>query len=465
MAAPTEQDDVPKSAVPLADLSVLDKALKGDDEALARCVRSLRPADVGRDLSRRTADAGRRIVLAADDRRGSTMLRAAHPGVAAKIVSQLPPEAAGRLLAHMPTEPRTAILTALEEPDRVRLEGGLMPDERSFFESVLRQKETAVAHVMTPRFWAGDHRDTIGAALDRLKAEGENIEVAANLYVTASNKLIGVVPLREAAVHDRAATLESVMTPDPISLPPDADRGDAAEILQTHNFLSLPIADSDNRLVGVVRVDDVLDAALERSATGMLNQGGVAGKVAAKEPYFLTPISKVVRSRITWLVLLFVAETLTGTVLRHFEDELQRVVALSFFVPLLIGTGGNAGSQTVSTVIRALALGEVRVTDVWRVLGKEVTTGVILGVLLAAVAYVRALMWGVGSDLALCVSITILVVCTWANLVGAIIPITAEKLKIDPTVVSGPMITTLVDASGLFIYLTIAHWTVAALAH
>lgn len=163
-------------------------------------------------------------------------------------------------------------------------------------------------------------------------------------------------------------------------------------------------------------------------------------------------------------MLLFVAETLTGYVLRHFEDELARVVALSFFVPLLIGTGGNAGSQTVSTIIRALALGEVRTTDVLRVMAKEVTTGLVIGVLLAGIAFGRALMWGVGSDLAACVATTILVVCVWANLVGAVIPITAQKLRIDPTVVSGPLITTLVDASGLFIYLTIAQLMIAELA-
>jgi magnesium transporter len=162
-------------------------------------------------------------------------------------------------------------------------------------------------------------------------------------------------------------------------------------------------------------------------------------------------------------VLLFVAETATGTVLRYFEDELAKVVALSFFVPLLIGTGGNAGSQTVSTIIRALALGEVQLRDVWRVVGREVSAGVLLGLLLGVIAFGRALLWGVHGDLAVCVAITILAVCTWANTVGALIPILAQKLGIDPTVVSAPLITTLVDASGLFIYFSVAHLTIAQL--
>jgi magnesium transporter len=150
-------------------------------------------------------------------------------------------------------------------------------------------------------------------------------------------------------------------------------------------------------------------------------------------------------------------------VLRYFEDELAKVVALSFFVPLLIGTGGNAGSQTVSTIIRALALGDVRVRDVFRVIRREVSAGVLLGVLLGVIAFFRALLWGVDHDLALCVAITILAVCTWANAVGATIPLVAQRLGIDPTVVSAPLITTLVDASGLFIYFTVAHLMIAQL--
>lgn len=426
-------------------------------------LKKLRPADVGRDLSRRSKHDGAMILAAADDRRAAAILRSAHHGVAARLVSELEPVRAGNVLARLPTELRTAVLASLEPKQQEELEKGLSPEAHAFMHWTRSFPEGSVARVLSQAIWRVEQGATVGAALALLKAGGDSIEVAPNLYVTAEGKLVGVLALREAAVADPAVTVDSLMTRSPIAVRDSMELSAAAEIIQTHDFLSLPAIDAEGKLMGAVRVDDLLDAALEKAGTGILNQGAVSGKVAGAVPYFQVALHKVVRSRITWLILLFVAETLTGTVLRAFEDELAKVVALSFFVPLIIGTGGNAGSQTVSTIIRALALGEVRPSDVWRVLGKEVLTGVVLGVLLGGIAFGRAQMWGVGPQLGLCVAITIFVVCVWANLVGSVIPLAAHALKIDPTVVSGPMITTLVDASGLFIYLSVAHLTITAL--
>jgi magnesium transporter len=154
--------------------------------------------------------------------------------------------------------------------------------------------------------------------------------------------------------------------------------------------------------------------------------------------------------------LLFVAETFTGTVLRYFESELAAVVALSFFIPLLIGTGGNAGSQTVTTIIRSLALGEIRLRDAWKVFAREMSTGVVIGLLIGAVAFGRALLWGSSMPLAITVSISVLVICSWSTTIGSLIPIMAHRLRIDPAVLSAPLIATLVDATGLVIYFSIA---------
>jgi magnesium transporter len=177
---------------------------------------------------------------------------------------------------------------------------------------------------------------------------------------------------------------------------------------------------------------------------------------AHEKPYFENPVQRVVRKRVVWLLLLFVGGTMTSAVLRYYEGALAEVVALSFFIPLLIGTGGNAGAQTVMTIIRSLTLGEVAVKDAARVLAREAGTGFALGLLIGAAAFVQARVAGATSTLALTVAITMVTICIWSTTVGSMVPLVASRFGIDPTVLSAPLIATLVDATGLIIYFTIA---------
>ncbi len=464
MSGPGPGDEELHSAVPVPDLTRIDRALRDGTEACKAAVKIVRPADLGRDLSRRSPAESRALLDAIDDRRGAAMLRAAHPAVAATLLAGIDPKRAIHLLGFMPTDDEVAILGHLDDDQRKKIEQGYAPHEKADIDRLLAHPESAVGRLMTTKIWSCPLSATAAEAMEILRANADEIEVAVNCYVTDEGRLVGVIPLRGLSIAEPTLPVAQLMTPEPIAVREDATRGDAAEIVNTHDFLSLPIIDKAGKLIGAVRVDDLLGAALAQVGTGILNQGGVAGTIAGRAPYFLTPILRTVRSRITWLILLFVAETATGTVLRYFDDELAKVVALSFFVPLLIGTGGNAGSQTVSTIIRALALGEVRVGDVLRVVRREVTAGLLLGLLLGTIAFFRALLWGVDYDLAICVAVTILAVCTWANAVGAAIPLAAQRFGIDPTVISAPLITTLVDASGLFIYFTVARLMIASLS-
>jgi magnesium transporter len=220
-----------------------------------------------------------------------------------------------------------------------------------------------------------------------------------------------------------------------------------------YDLETLPVVDEHHTLLGVITVDDVIDV-LEEEATEDIQRLG--GAEPLEGSYLSTGVLTITRKRISWLLLLFITESLTGTVLRHFENELHSAVALAFFVPLLIGTGGNAGSQTTSTVIRALAVGDIALRDVWWAFWHELRTGALLGLCMGVVAYIRALSWGTGQPLALTVSIAIFAIVLWANTLGSLLPLLAAKFKIDPTVVSGPAMSTLVDATGLFIYFTIA---------
>jgi len=228
-----------------------------------------------------------------------------------------------------------------------------------------------------------------------------------------------------------------------------------ANKIAKYNLLAVPVIEKDGTVVGFVTVDDVVDVLIEEGTEDVLKMAAIEGG-ALDKPYFQNSVFSVVRKRIGWLLLLFVAETFTGTVLRHYEGELAAVVALAFFIPLLIGTGGNAGSQTVTTVIRSLALGEIRLRDGWRVLGRELSTGAAIGILVGAVAFGRALTWGAHLPLAVTVGVTVLVICTWSTTVGSLIPIAAQRFGVDPAVLSAPMIATLVDATGLIIYFRIA---------
>jgi magnesium transporter len=270
-----------------------------------------------------------------------------------------------------------------------------------------------------------------------------------------TDRLLGAVSLRDLVMAEFDKPLTEIMRKKPVTVSVSDDQEAVAQKIGKYNLLAVPVLEQDGRVVGFVTVDDVIDVLIEEGTEDILRMAAVEPG-ALDKPYFNNPILRVVRKRIGWLLLLFVAETFTGTVLRFYENELAAVVALSFFIPLLIGTGGNAGSQTVTTIIRSIALGEVRLRDSWRVLAREASTGIMIGVVIGGVAFGRALLWGAPGALAITVSLTVLAICTWSTTVGSLIPLAAERFGVDPAVLSAPLITTLVDATGLVIYFSIA---------
>jgi magnesium transporter len=261
------------------------------------------------------------------------------------------------------------------------------------------------------------------------------------------------VGLRQLVIADPYTPLEQIMDPEVISVQVGADQEECARLMSRYDLLALPVVDAEGYLLGIVTVDDVIDV-LESEATEDFQRLG--GAEPLDRPYLDTSPAFIFRKRVGWLLLLFVAGSLTGSVLRYFESQLQAVVALTFFVPLLIGTGGNAGTQTTTTLIRALAVGEVDLSDALHALWHELRVGLLLGLTMATVAYVRAITWGSGQALALAVSLAIFAIVVWANGLGSLLPLLAARLRIDPAVVSGPVMSTLVDATGLFIYFSIA---------
>jgi magnesium transporter len=358
----------------------------------------------------------------------------------ARIVDKMEPDEAADLLGDMPPHRARAVMEKLEEPDEVR--------------PLLIHPDDSAGGLMTSAFLALRLRTTVREALDALRQWKPDDESFYYLFVVDQfKKLTGVVGLRQLIVAPLETPIRELMDPHVISVKSGTDQEECARILSHYDLLALPVVDDENVLLGVITIDDLVDV-LEDEATEDIQRMG--GALPLEQPYLETGVLQIAKKRVGWLMLLFVTEMLTGTVLRHFQDELQVVVALSFFVPLLIGTGGNAGSQTTSTIIRALAVGDVNLKDAVFTLWHELRTGLLLGLAMAIIAYFRALTWGSTTSLAETVALAIFVIVIWANVLGAVLPLLAAKLGIDPPIVSGPVMSTLVDATGLFIYFTIA---------
>lgn len=383
----------------------------------------------------------------------------------------LPNERAVDIIRNLRTDERVYLFRQLhlakgEKAEQLnqKLFSQLPADMQTELQNFLRYPLTSVASMMTTEFTAVYADMTVEMAKKlvlRQQKFGRKREIY-DVYVLerddGEKRLVGVVSLRDLLLADERDTVEDIMQRDPISILPTEERWEAAILVSKYNLLSLPVVTHDNQMLGIVTVDDIIDVIVQEETQDYLKLGGVQTS-ATDKPYFDTPIWTNVRKRLTWLLLLFVGGTLTANVLEGFKSEIEKVVVLTIFIPLLIGTGGNAGSQTVSTVIRSLTIGEIKPTDWFKVLFKELSTGLALGALLCVIACSFAIFRVGDWHLALTVGLSVIAICTWANIIGALIPITAERFGVDPTVLSAPLITTLVDATGLVIYFTIAKLT------
>jgi magnesium transporter len=375
----------------------------------------------------------------------------------AAILEQLEPERVAEILTGLSADERTDIIQRMGLHERHRILPKFSHEMRSELEDLLQYPEHTAGGIMTTEFVRLDPGMDVSAALKHIRAVAREKESIYACYVLegGTDKLLGAVSLRDLVMAELDAPLAKVMKRKPVTVAAFDDQEAVAKKIGKYNLLAVPVVEEDGSVVGFVTVDDVIDVLVEEQTEDILRMAGVEPG-ALDKPYFSNPILRVVRKRIGWLLLLFVAGTLTSAVLHRFENELAAVVALAFFIPLLIGTGGNAGAQTVMTVIRSLSLGEVGVQHAWRVVLREATTGMVVGLMVAIVAFGQALLWRAPLPLALTVSVTMFAICVWSTTVGALIPIAAERVGVDPAVLSAPMITTLVDATGLVIYFTIA---------
>jgi len=369
-------------------------------------------------------------------------LRDVDPDQGAEILRRVPLSAREPLLAQIDPQYAGTLIEILRCPPR-SVSAHVLPDVFAVAATMTAtEAETAVRSQNT------DMRD-------RARAD-------AYIYVTdTGGRLTGLLEFQDLVLAEPNQTVSELMSGDPFSVGPLVDAEDAAKALVDHELAALPVVDDESRLLGVLTADGAADI-LQRQATEDAERQG--GSEPLEVPYLRASPLRLWRKRIVWLLVLFLAEAYTGTVLRAFQDEMEAVVALAFFIPLLIGTGGNTGTQITTTLVRALATDEVRLRDLPHILSKELSTGFLVAATMALAALIRSWTLGVGMEVTITVCLTVIAIVLWSSLVASVLPPTLKKLKLDPAVVSAPMIATIVDGTGLMIYFMIAHLTLPQLA-
>ena len=436
----------------------IEELIRENPRDLPAAVASIHPADLAElldDLPRED-----RLILfdALPPEQGAAVLSELKGESLRLILHRASPAKLGAELDRLPADEVTFLLEHLSQRQRETIMAKMSPRDAAEVQRLLRYPPRTAGRLMSEKFATIRPGWTVAETLDHLKRIDPEVETVQSLYaVDDDGRLVGYVSLRHlfpAAADRRIADL---MEQRLLTVRSDTPQEQVAQLVSKYDLHAIPVVDDENRLLGIVTVDDVIDILIEEQTEDALHMGGVSvTEETVEQGYFATKPLRNVRLRFNWLLLMFVTETFTGTVLRHYESAIAKVVALSFFIPLLIGTGGNSGSQTVTTIVRGLAVGEIRVRDSGRVLVREAGSGLILGLALGVVGFGRALLWGSTVPLALTVGVSILAICAWANTVGSMIPMLATTFKIDPTVMSAPLIATLVDATGLIIYFTIA---------
>lgn len=333
-------------------------------------------------------------------------------------------------------------------------------ETRALINRFLHYPENSAGSLMTVEFVHLSKTMTAKRAMEIIRKNGLDKETIYTCYVIDDKKhLVGVLPLRTLLFADEDKLVEELMEEDVISIATLDDQEEAANLFRKYSFIALPVVDGENRLVGIITVDDIVDVIDEETTEDMEK---MAALLPSDEEYLKTPVTKLARNRIVWLCVLMISGTLSSAIISGYDAILSQAVQLAAFIPVLTGTGGNAGSQTSATIIRGMSLGDIRPRDILRVMGKEIQVGMICGVLLAALNFIKQTIFSPSTDIMvdLTVSVSMGFVVVVAKAMGCVLPIGAKVCKLDPAIMAGPLITTVVDAVALVIFFNVAQWLV-----
>lgn len=380
-----------------------------------------------------------------------------------QVVQALGNEQVAQILNDISPDDRTALLEELPAAATQKLLALLNPEERRIATDLLGYPKGSIGRRMTPEYVAIQQTWTVAEVLEQLRREKHKRAAINQLYVVdTAGRLVDFVRLRNLVVMPPETPVVELLENQLLSLHATDDQETAVTVFKKYDVTILPVVDSKDVLLGVITVDDVMDVA-EKEATEDIQKLG--GMEALDAPYLSITIAQMVRKRAPWLIILFISEMLTTTAMGFFADEIARAVVLALFLPLIISSGGNSGSQATTLVIRAMAIGEVTLRDWWRVMRREVLSGLLLGVILGTIGFLRITLWSQFSHIygphwgliAVAIFFSLIGVVLWGTLAGSMLPFVLRRCKLDPATSSAPFVATLVDVTGLVIYFTIAY--------
>jgi magnesium transporter len=363
----------------------------------------------------------------------------------APIVSEMAADERTDLIEALPDPVGDTLLETLERVD---------PEAAAEVEALAKLPEDSAGGLMTTDYISVGLDLTVADVIERIRAVGEDAETVYYVYIVdADHRLLGVVSLRDLLLAAPSERLSEVMTEKVFSVGPETDQEEVARTMAKYDFTALPVLSAERRLLGVITVDDVMDVLTQEQTEDVQRLGAVQ---PIEESYFRTGFWTFVQKRALWLAVLFVGEFFTGSALRSFDHVLAAVSTLSYYVPLLISTGGNSGSQSSTLIIRGLAVGDVRPGDWWRVLVRELGQGLVLGVFLAIIGMARVWAWGDGAAFVVTIGATLVVIVLMGCVVGSMLPLLLRRVGLDPATSSTPFIASLVDVLGIILYCSVA---------
>lgn len=390
------------------------------------------------------------LFLDLDAKSQSELVFALPEGVRRLYIRLLAPDDAADLIQESPGRDREYLLGLLDDMTRQEAR------------ALLAYREDVAGGLMNPRFARLRPNASIGEAITYLRQQLSHVETIYYAYaLDEGQRLLGVVSLKDLVAADPTKTVEDVMTTNVFKVSEATDQKQIAHLLSVHGIEAIPVVDGQGCMKGIVTADDLIDVLREEDTADMQKIGGME---ALDGPYLETGLLAMIRKRAGWLVILFLGEMLTASAMTHYEHQIEQAVVLALFIPLLISSGGNTGSQATTMIIRAMALGELRLKDWWRVIGRELAAGIFLGCLLGAIGFARILIWQAVAKtygehymlVGLTIALSLLGIVTFGTLAGSMLPFILRRCGLDPASASAPFVATLVDVTGIIIYFSVA---------